>query len=298
MRLRPLFFVLLILASACSSDDDTPGELRMYFTGEYNFTGYLPFAQKPVKCFYHVPEGSGVSTPVFMVVHGAGRNGSALRNALISAADQKGFIVLAPQFSQTYFPGTNQFNLADIFSNGETPSPQSLRPSEDWTFQVFDPLFQDFKSRSGSAENRYDLFGHSAGAQLVHRFVQFEPDAGFNRLITSAAGWYMVPDPGIEFPYGQGVSPAADVDPEHYFERAVYVIVGELDNDPNSANLRHTPQADAQGLNRLERAQYFHGRSAYIADSLSLDFRWEYREAPGTGHNGAAMAIFAAGLLY
>ncbi|MCA1751173.1 MAG: hypothetical protein ABR572_09335 [Cryomorphaceae bacterium] len=293
------FFILLAaLLASCNGDDNAQGELEMYGSGEYNFTSYPPFAQKPVKCFYHIPENSGVSTPVFMAVHGAGRDGRALRNALVNSANQKNFILLVPQFSSEYFPGSNQFNLANIFSNGENPAETSTQPREDWTFQVFDPLFQDFKTRSGSAEARYDIFGHSAGAQLVHRFLQFEPDAGFNRLVTSAAGWYMLPDPEIQFPYGQALSPAADVEPQFYFERTVYVVVGESDTDPDSFNLRHTPEADAQGLNRVDRAQYFHERSSFIADSLSLNFLWQYHEAPETGHNSSAMADFAAGLLY
>lgn len=294
-----LFLILIaILLGSCNDDDDAQGELDIYGSGEYNFTSYPPFAQKPVKCFYHIPENSGISTPVFMAIHGAGRDGRALRNALVNSANQRNYILLVPQFSAEFFPGSNQFNLANIFANGENPAEASTQPREDWTFQVFDPLFEDFKARSGSAENRYDIFGHSAGAQLVHRFLQFEPDARFNRLVSSAAGWYMLPDHEINFPYGQALSPAADVDPGFYFERTVFVIVGESDTDPESFNLRHTPEADAQGLNRVERAQYFHERSSSIADSLALNFLWQYHEVPNTGHSASAMADFAAGLLY
>lgn len=298
MLSRLLLFALIILTAACGRDDDAPGELKVYGSGDYNFNGYPPFVQKPVKCFYYIPQSSGADTPVFMAVHGAGRDGQSLRNALISEADQRGFIVLAPQFSNDYFPGTNAFNLANIFSDGENPSAQSLRPAEEQTFRVFDPLFLDFKSFSGCTRARYDIFGHSAGAQLVHRYFQLEPDAGFHRLVSSAAGWYMVPDPEIDFPYGQRISPAAQVEPAYYFERLIFVVVGEADTDPNSFNLRHTPEADAQGLNRAERAAFFFERSSAIADSLSLSFLWAYREAPSTGHDAGAMARFSARLLY
>lgn len=298
MILRLLLFSLFCLTLACSSDDRAPGDLKVYGSGDYNFIGYPPFVQKPVKCFYYIPQNADSNSPIFMAVHGAGRNGAGLRNALIEEADQRGFIVLAPQFSTDYFPGSNAFNLANIFTNGDHPSPQSLRPEEEQTFRVFDPLFLDFRNFAGSAESRYDIFGHSAGAQLMHRFLQIDPDAGFNRMIASAAGWYMVPDPQIDFPYGQGISPAAHVNPAHYFERIVYVVVGEDDTDPDSFNLRHTPGADAQGLHRAERAVYFFERSQAIADSLSLDFRWNYRTAPATGHNSGAMARFSSRLLY
>ena len=37
----------------------------------------------------------------------------------------------------------------------------------------------------------------------------------------------------------------------------IYIQVGALDNNPNSAGLRHNEYADAQGLNRVTRAVHF-----------------------------------------
>ncbi len=296
MRFTCIIALVLVLTTACSNDDDSA--LKITGSGQYNFTSYPPFANKPIRCFYHIPENSSPNTPILLAVHGAGRDGAGLRNGLIDAANERGFIVLATEFSDDHFPGSNAFNLANIFTNGENPSAAGLQAEEYWTFSVFDPVFQDFKAFVGSNEVHYDLFGHSAGAQLVHRYLMFAPEAGFNRLISSAAGWYMMPDPVIDFPYGLGQSPAVQVDPVAYFQRRVLVVVGEMDTDPNSFNLRHTPQADAQGMNRVERAQHFHQRSSLIADSLSIEFQWLYREAPGLGHDAAALANFASSLLY
>ena len=38
------------------------------------------------------------------------------------------------------------------------------------------------------------MFGHSAGGQFVHRFVQFKPNSRVNYAISANAGWYTVPD--------------------------------------------------------------------------------------------------------
>ena len=38
-----------------------------------------------------------------------------------------------------------------------------------------------------------DLFGHSAGSQVAHRFLLFKPTNKTNKVILSAAGWYTVP---------------------------------------------------------------------------------------------------------
>ncbi len=141
---------------------------------------------------------------------------------------------------------------------------------------------------------RYDVFGHSAGAQMIHRYLLFQPECHFNRLVSSAAGRYCVPDPSIEFPYGLGVSSAATEPPNNYFGREVYVICGANDTDLNAPSLRHTPGADALGL---QRARYFFTESSSIASDGGYLFNWEYRTVPNVGHNGEEMAAYAANLL-
>jgi hypothetical protein len=299
MRVAFSFFLAtLLLVSGCDTPSTTPPANILTGTGNFTFTGYAPLADKPIACFYHIPAGSTATTPVFMVVHGTGRDGKALRDALISTANQLKIIVLAPEFSETHYPGSNVFNLANIFVDGENPSPQTLNPESIWTFKVFDPIFADFKSFSGNATAQYDIFGHSAGAQLVHRFLQFTPNAKFNRLITSAAGWYMMPDATIRYPYGLKDCPAEAVNSADYFARKTYVMVGALDTDPNSFNLRHTPQADVQGNNRLERARHFYQEAFAIAGSKGQPFLWQYVAVPNVGHDGNALASAAANMLY
>ncbi len=298
--MRPFILLLsaVFLFAACNKGDENPDSLSNVGSGDYTYTGYAPLADKPIKCFYHIPENSTTTTPVMVVVHGAGRDAQSLRDGLISTANSRGFIVLAPQFSEQYYPGNNPFTLANVFQDGENPTPQSINPEEVWTFQVFDPLFQDFKTQMGSTVAQYDIFGHSAGAQLVHRYLQFLPEGNYNRLVSSAAGWYMMPDETINFPYGLKVSPAAQVNSANYFGRYVLVMVGALDTDPNSFNLRHTPEADAQGFQRVERAEYFFQQSGIIAEGKNQTFNWQYHAVPNVGHNADAMAINAAKILY
>lgn len=289
---------LLVGLIACDNSDNSENDSKITGSGVYTYTDYLPFADKPIDCYYYVPAGSNNSTPVFVVVHGAGRDAKSLRDGLITMADQKKFIVLSPQFSATYFPGSDAFNMANIFEDGDDPTPATLNPESEWTFSVLDPLFEDFKVLTGNSRATYDVFGHSAGAQMIHRFLIFQPEAKFNRVVCSAAGWYAVPDSQVDYPYGLRLSPAETQDPQPYFGRTAYIIVGENDTDPNSFNLRHTPEADLQGLNRLQRAQYFYQESFDRAHEGGHNYQWQYRSVPNAGHNSDAMAAFAADLLY
>lgn len=293
------FVFLVIFLSACDKNEtDFPEEKQVTGTGSYTFSSYEPFSTRPINCYYHIPENIEKGSPVLVVLHGAGRDASNMRDYLIERADQLNFIVLAPEFSEVYFPGSDAYNLGNIFEDGDHPSEGTLNPEEEWTFSVIDPIFDDFKNRVGNTSSAYDVFGHSAGSQILHRFLIFNPEAQFNRVVCAAAGWYNMPDSGIEFPYGLDKSPAKNADLSPVFGKEVFVIVGSDDVDPNSAGLRHTPEADAQGLNRLERAQYFYNESRNIADGLGVSINWSYHLVPNTGHDGESNVNFAADLLY
>jgi hypothetical protein len=69
---------------------------------------------------------------------------------------------------------------------------------------------------------------------------------------------------------------------------------GDADTDPNHVNLRRTPEADAQGLNRLERGQYFFAAARRAAGARGLPFRWRLRTVGGAGHDSAKMSPDAA----
>jgi pimeloyl-ACP methyl ester carboxylesterase len=145
---------------------------------------------------------------------------------------------------------------------------------------------------------QFDAFGHSAGAQFAHRLLLFKPDLPVDGMVASASGWYTVPDPGIDFPYGLGQSPAESANMSLYFGEALTVMVGALDTDPNSFDLRHNEWADAQGLQRVERAQHFYNRGAKLAGGIGAEFYWTYAEVPGVGHEFAPLAAAAVEILY
>ena len=267
-------------------------------TGKFTYTNYTPFENKPIECYYHIPNNVMANSPVVVLFHGAGRDADNMRDYLIDKANQKGFIVLSPEFSNNYFPGGDAYNLANIFIDGDNPSPSTLNPEEEWIFSVVDSLFRDFTKSIGNITSTYDMIGFSAGAQVVHRYLIYNPTANYNRIVAASAGWYTVPDNSIDFPYGLKISPQEGANLSNVFAKQMYVIVGEEDVDPNSAGLRHTPEADAQGFQRLQRAQHFYQESRNIAVSSAQPINWIYQTVPNTDHNAESMVKFAADLLY
>ena len=293
----------LLMVSSCKKDDivDKPiatTNLKLNGTGKYTFNSYAPLADKPIVVFYHIPEGANSDSPLLIVFHGNGRDAMESRDAMIDLSESNDFILVVPEFSSTYYPGSDKYHMGNIFVDGDNPSEATLNDESVWTFSVIEPIFDDFKSRTDLATNIYDVFGHSAGAQVAHRYFFFKPDARVNRVISASAGWYTMPYFEVDFPYGFGFAPISETVLKELFERRLTVIVGANDTDPNSYALRHTAQADEQGLNRVERANYFYNNSRQIALDYGVSFRWQFKAIANAGHDFGATSSTAVALLY
>jgi Flp pilus assembly protein TadD len=80
--------------------------------------------------------------------------------------------------------------------------------------------------------------------------------------------------------------------------RPLVVLLGEADIDPKSSALRHTPEADAQGLFRFARGQYFYAQARAAAATMHAPFNWTLATAPGIAHSNKGMAPFALRQLF
>lgn len=280
--------MLSVFLWSCSDNDDVvasvPQVLNEQSTGSGYFE-YMAFNEKMIKVYYHIPSNTDTNTPILFVFHGNGRNANDYRNAMVSSANQYGFIVITPKFSNVDFPGGDAYNLGNVFTDGDNPSPSSLNPEEDWTFSVIDPLFDFVKQSLNNNSLKYQVFGHSAGGQFAHRFLMYKPNAKYDNVVASAPGWYTVTDFNISFPYGFNVSPLASVSTSNLFQKKLIIQIGSLDNDPNATSLRRNIFADAQGLNRLDRAQHFHDTANTLAQNEATEFQWEIHINEGADHN-------------
>ena len=125
-----------------------------------------------------------------------------------------------------------------------------------------------------------------------------KPNARFDKVVSSGSGWYTVPDLDINFPYGFKNSPLEDNSFENLFEKQLTIQIGELDNDPNSAGLRHNQFADAQGLNRLERANHFFDEALQLSQENNLEFNWDLHINEEGTHNYLTASESAANLIF
>lgn len=295
---QSLFILMLVTFTACDKNEVIPDQTmnisgNLKGTGSFVYASFAPLSNKPTTVYYHIPTNTTTSSSILMVFHGAGRDALEHRDALIAKAEQKGILVIVPEFSQANFPGGDGYNLGNVFIDGDNPSANSLNPEGEWAFSLIEPLFDQVKQLTGNTSATYHAFGFSAGAQFAHRLLFFKPAARLNKIVAASSGWFTMLDDQTDFPYGIKESPIQESSFGSLFSKKLTVLIGEADNDPNFPGLRRNSIVDVQGTNRLARAQYFYNHSNQIASGANQTFNWQYISLPNVDHNFTVTAEYA-----
>lgn len=299
-----LLLFLSVLFIACTENNASETEPIEPLTelsagsGVFNYLYSKDSFSKQMNIYYYIPENKTATTPILIVFHGTERNASDYRNSLIAKAQLLGFIVIVPEFSEQNFPGGDGYNLGNVFIDGDNPSNSTLNPEAEWTFSVIEPLFDFVKTQMNNTNVTYHIFGHSAGGQFAHRFLMFKPAARVDKAVISASGWYTFPNNTTVFPYGTNQSPLNSMSFSLFFDKKVYVQVGENDDDPNADGLRHNIYADAQGLNRKERAINYFEFCEQLATTNAINLNWSFHIVQNATHDYTKAAENAASLLF
>ena len=267
-------------------------------TGAFTFTPTGHLSDRPITVFYHIPDSAHQSSPIAMVVHGSARDGEYLRNALKPESDRRNAIILMPNFGSAEY-SNNYFLLGNLFDDGENPSVASQNDSTEWTYAIIEQLFIHFRAEVASKDARYDLVGFSGGGQFAHRFALFAHRPQCDRIVACSSGWYTLPDAASPYPYGLGTTQrASDADVRKALATPLHLAVGSADTDPNSSGLRHTAEADAQGLNRVQRANYAFQRAMDQSTAINAPLAWSLHLETGVAHSAVGMGNYALTYLY
>jgi hypothetical protein len=213
------------------------------------------------------------------------------RNQWQPHAESRKFLLVVPEFDSRNFSEYQyqRGNLGD--ADGRTIEKNR------WTFHAIERLFDVVRSAAGLRASRYSLYGHSAGAQFVHRFVLFMPEARYERAIAANAGWYTMPTFETSFPYGLAETLATEADLKRVMGRELVVMLGKEDTDASDPDLRATERARAQGVNRLARGENFYRTAVTSAARLGVALRWRRIVVRDAGHSNREMAEAAVAIL-
>ncbi len=278
----------VVMALAVCSGQQAQGQLHRG-AGSFVYNDYRPLSDKPVKVWYYIPSDDPSDLTVVFVMHGMSRTAQGYRDNWKILADKHQLLIIAPEFSKELYPDSRSYNLGNMFDENGDPIDETK-----WSYSIIEPLFDHVKKVTGGTQKSYVMFGHSAGAQFAHRFLFFKPENRAHLVVSANAGWYTIPDPNIDFPYGLKNTPATLENLRKAFHKKMIIQLGEADNDPNHKSLRRTEEAMLQGMHRFERGQHFFRRSIGIAEQINTELHWEIRTVPKAGHRSLEMAGPAA----
>jgi poly(3-hydroxybutyrate) depolymerase len=284
-----LFLVFLVLANTKEAELTTP-------SGEKS--GILPFAAGPdfqnkvIPVHYYVPAGDPAAMSVQIVLHGASRNADEYLDAWKIKADKYGIIILAPEFSK------KQFTIGAYTHGLFVDSLNRMNPPQQTLFALMDRMFAFAKAEFQWKHERYNIYGHSAGGQFVHRFLQFYHSPHIDKAVAANPGWYTYPDEGLEYPYGiGGLFEDHLAHRQTYYAKDMLILLGTADTS-RVDNLRVNLEADLQGLTRLERGKNFYAANMKVAESAAQAFNWKIAFVPDSGHQHELMSAAAAEIIY
>lgn len=286
-------------------------------SGAFLVEGGVGNNDKTIKVFYHKPKNYSPTSRVLIVIPGAGRNGDSYRDAWIEESEKYSVLILSPMYPDSDY-GFEDYHLCGLITDTNlknsieyVENTNIVRLDEDkfnfkvnpnsneWIFNDFDRLFDLTLESLNSKQKSYDVFGHSAGGHILHRFALFQKSSKADKILASNPSFYTLPSFEADFPFGLENAPIEQESLKSVFKKNLIVFLGELDNENETGGtFLHSKSANEQGLHRLERGKYFFKESKSIAKELELDFDWDLVIIPKVGHDHRKMGDAAAKYLY
>jgi len=261
--------------------------------GTDSFVSYAYKAnkRKSIRVWTYRANGWKNEDKIVFVMHGGGRNADDYLNAWIEIAEKQNLLIIAPEFENKFYKyTTNDYQEGNLFTFFGTKNPK-----EEWAYTVIENIFDRIKIDNNITNKNYDIFGHSAGGQFVHRMIMLMPDSRIETAIAANAGFYTFPDETIKFPYGlKNTNVRIKPDLAKSFQKNLIILLGELDNDPRLGTFRETDLAMEQGSNRLERGTNFYNAAHKLASEQNLKFNWKIDTIKNVAHDYTKMSENAA----
>ncbi|MDC6350092.1 hypothetical protein PP178_00890 [Zeaxanthinibacter sp. PT1] len=309
----------LVLKSSLTADVElTLNEINIRIgSGVFLIEGGVGNKDKGIKIFYHKPKNFNKDSKFLLVIPGAGRNADSYRDAWIEESEKYSVLILSPMYPEKAY-GFEDYHLAGLLINADIQ--KSIEYVEDtniaqldeeqfsfdvntnsgeWIFNDFDRIFELVSKELGSEQTSYDIWGHSAGGHILHRFGLFHSKSKANIIIPANASFYTLPSFETPLPFGIKDTPLSSDSLKMAFKKKVVIFLGEMDNENETGGtFLRSETADQQGLHRLSRGKYFFKTAEEKAKELGYEFNWKLVIVPDVGHDHEMMGNAAGAYLY
>jgi predicted esterase len=248
---------------------------------------YKESERKSIKVWTYKPQEWKNGNKIVFVMHGGGRNAEDYLNAWVEIAQKNNVLIVAPEFENKFAKYiTNDYQEGNLFTFFGTKNPK-----KEWAYTVVENIFDHIKSVNTISNENYNIFGHSAGGQFVHRMILLMPESRIGTAIAANAGFYTFPDENLEYPYGL-INTEIDLKPDlkKAYKKRLIILLGELDNDPSLGTFRTTDLAMEQGAYRLERGSNFYKANKELKNKNNWEFNWSIDTIKNVGHDYKKMS--------
>lgn len=274
--------VYLVRAEAEGKRDEF--SVRVFPAGKRAFFTYKSAGNPDVRTFIVAPPELNAQTRIIMVMHGRSRNADGYIETWREWASSHNYIAVAPQFDAVNWMD-GKYNLGNVFKTEKAVGEKV--PEANWSFTVVENIHQTVRESFGVNVKEYDIWGHSAGGQFVHRFTLFKPNARVRYAMSANSGYYTTPNLNLTFPHGvrHPQLSITERDLKHWTGEQFIIFRGTGDV-LRTDNLSQTKESDAQGQNRFERAGFMFRQIS----KFNPKTKWTMIDVPAADHNQRKMA--------
>jgi len=320
IKMKQVAYILVLMGLSLFTNEAYNQESNIIInegSGAFTLSGGKGNEHKKITIHYYKPKGFNASSEVLLVIPGSGRNGDSYRDSWIEESEKYNILVLSPSYPETTYPYEDYHlggvvadvntresitfikNTNQVFLDEEKTSIQLNLDNASWIYEDFDRIFESAIKALNGSQRGYDIFGHSAGGQILHRFAILHTNSKAKRIIAANAGSYTLPDFETKFPFGIEDLNLSIENLKKSFAQQLTIFVGELDNENEKGGiLLRSKTVDKQGLHRLARARYFYKTAKTQATKMNCKFNWTLKVIPNVGHHMRKMGNAAGIYLY
>lgn len=254
-------------------------------------TTFAVWNNSDVELFYTLPEEINNQTQVLFIVHGGARDSEKYLDIWKKFTEHKNIILVAPEFKRADYEDYEYLNISDDYGVLNKNLNEHLHNS----LSIF---FSFFKSKYNLEIDTYKLYGHSGGAQFVHRLLLFSDYDNVSSAVIAGAGSYTFLN-NENYPYGLKESNhLSDKKIKRYLSQRVTFLIGNQDIKKFESSKKNNIQGKAmQGNNRFEVGINYFNNLITVSERQKIPLRWKFQIAKGVAHDNVKMSLLASEIL-
>lgn len=258
--------------------------LRVFNLGETSVFWFKTKGNPPVPVYVNMPNTVNKKTRVLMLHHGILRNAKGVLGHFSSSSLAQRYVLIAPMFSKKDWPDGHAYQQGNMFSKSDGAG--SANHKDKWSLTIADAIGVYFLNALKLESQHYDAWGHSAGAQFLHRMLMFNKQAAIRYALVANPGWWTLPSLVEPYPYGLKHSALSyeNKDILDWTNKKMVIFRGV--EDTGTKYLRKTQKANEQGATRFARAKYMYDQGVIKNSRL----KWQLIDVAGVGHSSSGMS--------